>query len=155
MVATLSFETKRMAESGCAILFGTTGLDGSIGAGRGWGLTVSKDRSRVRLLLRRAQNETSLAQLAGNPRLAITFTTMRNLNAMQIKGRVTSIEASNAEDAEVNRAWIRAFVDDMEAIGVPVAAVEHAIMMVDTAIEMSIERVFIQTPGPHAGEEVR
>jgi hypothetical protein len=154
-VATLSLEVKRMAESGCAMMFGTTGLDGSLGVGRGWGLTVSQDRTQVRLLLCRAQSEASLAHLAENPWLAITFTTMRNLHSMQLKGRVKAIEASTPEDAEVNRAWIRAFIDDVEAIGVPVAAFSRAIMTADTAIDVGIERVFIQTPGPHAGKEVR
>jgi hypothetical protein len=154
-VATLSFETKRMAESGCALMFGTTGLDGSISAGRAWGLTVSQDRQHVRLLLCRGQSEVALAHLAQNPWLAITFTTMRNLHAMQLKGRVQAIGASTPDDAEVNRAWVRAFIDDVEAIGVPVGPFSRAIMTVDTAIDVAVERVFIQTPGPHAGVEVR
>lgn len=154
-VATLSVEVKRMAESGCALMFGTTGLDGSISGGRGWGLTVSQDRKQARLLVCRAQSEASLAHLAQNPWLAITFTTMRNLHSMQLKGRVKAIAASTPEDTEVNRAWVRAFIDDVEAIGVPVAPFSRAIMTVDTAIDLEIERVFIQTPGPHAGEEVR
>lgn len=154
-MATLSIETKRMAESGCALMFGTTGLDGSLRVGRGWGLTVSQDRTRVRLLICRAQSEASLAHLAENPWLAVTFTTMRNLHAMQLKGRVTSIGPSTPEDAEVNSAWIRAFIDDVEAIGVPVAPFSGAIMTADTAIDLTIEHVYIQTPGPHAGVEVR
>ena len=144
-----------MAESGCAMMFGTTGLDGSISVSRAWGLTVSHDRSQLRLLLCRAQSEASLAHLAENPWLAITFTTMRNLHSMQVKGRVKAIGPTTPEDAEVNQAWICAFVDDLEAIGVPAAPLSRAIMTVDTAIELAIERVFIQTPGPHAGEEVR
>lgn len=143
-----------MAESGCAILFGTTGLDGSLRAGRGWGLSVSPDRRAIRLLLCRAQSEPSLVHLRDNPCLAITITLLRSLTSLQLKGRVTAIGASSAEDGEINQAWIRAFIDDVEALGVPTNHFARAIMTVDTAIDMSIERVFIQTPGPHAGEEL-
>ena len=152
----LDDETRGFLEGGCALIVGTVGEDGAPHAGRGWGMAILEvgRPARCRVLLD-ADDELSVAHVAGGGNIAVTATSVLTLRSMQLKGQAIGVEVVTAEDEARAAAYIEEFyglVHEVDDVAWEVFAAILPSGYVGCVFEAH-ER-FDQTPGPGAGARV-
>ncbi len=96
----------------------------------------------------------ALAALLGNGRVAITLEEVGTHETYQLKGRYVSHRPVEPRDLELARRIRERFVSGLRSMYAPGGAAEllgASIPVPTVAIEVQIEEVFLQTPGPGAG----
>lgn len=149
--------TREFLESGCALIVATVGDDGAPHAGRLWGLDVITDDgppTLVRLLLD-ADDLATIEHAAGAGRIAVTATSVRTLDSLQLKGWARSLEpATGADDARARRYIDAFFTDIRETDGTSAELLERFEPRGYVACVMEVQERFDQTPGPAAGARI-
>jgi hypothetical protein len=142
-----------LLESDAIILVGTVARDGLPEASRGWGLTVRTEAEppEVRLLMPVVSTR-ARENLEATGRIAITVTDVETFRSAQVKGRVARFEAATDADS---RAHERSFAALSEALqrsdGLPPEHFARVKPGPLTAVLVTLEEVYDQTPGPAAG----
>jgi hypothetical protein len=111
----------------------------------------------VRVLLRKPANLALLDAIAQGGAVAVTFARPRDHRSIQIKARSAQITGVRADDpSEVTRQCAR-MRDEMIGAGYS-PAFSAAYVAYEprevVAIQLSPDRIFVQTPGPGAGSEL-
>jgi hypothetical protein len=120
----------------------------------GMGIRVHQDRRSVTLYVPSDAAATTLANLADNAQVAATLCRPPDHRAVQLKGRCTGIRVSGASDREIQEIFRSALVASFASIGIPRALTRGLPWWPSTAIEVEVESVYTQTPGPDAGERL-
>jgi len=149
------FESEMVSflESGCALIVGTVGADGTPLATRGWGITVvpGDDAGRLRLLLDGEDAATRHNVQPGSP-IAITACCVSTLRSQQLKGRVVSVEECDVRDRARADRYCDAFYDDiLHTDGTPRSLTNRITPARYFACTVAVDEIFDQTPGPAAG----
>jgi hypothetical protein len=74
---------------------------------------------------------------------------------MQLKGTTTAVRLAGDDEHELVRTRLERFADVLHAIGVPRRVIRSINYWPAFAIDMKVEEVFEQTPGPKAGTPLR
>jgi hypothetical protein len=83
--------------------------------------------------------------------IAVTWSRPLDNQAIQLKGRSTSIRpATEEERAHVER-YFAAFVEKLAAVGAPEEALRRVRFWPSIVVEVEVVGAFAQTPGPGAG----
>ena len=138
-------------EVAAVVLVASVDATGSPTCAHAAALKVAPGESVATVYLPVATCQAILADIATNGRLAVTCGNPLDNGAVQLKGRSRRVRMA-AEDE-------RAFVDarqaihaaSIEHIGVPRRYARGLVSWPAFAVELAIEAVFDQTPGPRAG----
>ena len=152
----LDDETRAFLEGGCALLVGTVADDGAPHAGRGWGMAVldGGPPARCRVLLD-ADDEKTLAHVAGGGSISVTATSVVTLRSMQLKGQAIGVEVVTAEDEARAAAYIEEFYGHVHEVdGVAWEVFEAILPSGYVGCLFEAHERFDQTPGPGAGARV-
>jgi predicted pyridoxine 5'-phosphate oxidase superfamily flavin-nucleotide-binding protein len=140
-----------LLESGCSTFVGAVDADGRPVASHTTGIQVVEDGTRLRVMVNRADEE-AIAALQASGVVAVGATDVYTLRSIQVKGRVVGVEPATAEDRIRTDAYIAAFSHAVyETDGTDVDFMRRALPADFVALVTTIEDVFDQTPGPHAG----
>jgi hypothetical protein len=140
-----------LLESGCATFLGAVDADGRPVASHTTGIQVVEGGTRLRVMVNRA-DDAAIAALQATGVVAVGATDVYTLRSIQVKGEVVAVEPATAEDRIRTDAYIAAFSQAVyETDGTDVALMRRAIPSDFVALVTTIEDVFDQTPGPHAG----
>lgn len=144
-------ELTAMVEAGAGLVAGTADAGGAPRAARAWAVTVVDEGARrVRIALG-ADDEVFVANLATG-RLSLTGADVRTFGSVQIKGRIVAVEPPNAADVELMRVQSAAFFAAVQATdGNPVESLRRMLPHEVTVVEMIVDEMYDQTPGPAAG----
>ena len=96
-----------------------------------------------------------VANAATTKRLALSVTYPMDHTSVQLKGTVTSVRLADESEAAFVRKGLDGFADSLALIGIPrriVTALNHWPAF---ALEMQVDEVYDQTPGPKAGAALR
>ena len=144
-----------LAQSGATILIGAQ-LRGRPTVGIGV-CCRALGGGRLRILLCRSSNLTTLEALEAGSRVAVTFTGTPSHRAFQVKAEGATVrEASQDDQPEVER-QAQLLFDGLTEIGFTreLACGWLGLNLADLiAVEVAPDRVFTQTPGPGAGAEL-
>lgn len=121
---------------------------------RAVGVRIWPDASHLTVLLPKATAAASIANLKDNPRLALTMSEIPSHRTMQIKGAVIAVRDGGDADHELARRWRTAFSHELGYVGQPVEVTERLGIWPCWAIDLAIEAVYAQTPGPTAGTKL-
>lgn len=138
-----------------SIFVGTVGPDGQPAGCRGIAVTSPDQLKTVTVYVPMATSRDVLANVAATKKLAIVGTYPPDHSAMQLKGTTTAVRLATDDEAEFLNYRLEKFVEVLHAIGIPrrlSRAVNHWPAF---AIDMKVEEIFDQTPGPKAGEPIR
>jgi Pyridoxamine 5'-phosphate oxidase len=106
---------------------------------------------RLVLYLGQALAGPVLANLAINPRVAIQLSQPLDYRTLQFKGTVLRKQLA----AETERAFVQQFVEELAAVvdslGMPADRVVRMTHWPAIALELQVEQIYLQTPGPGAG----
>jgi len=121
----------------------------------GMGIRVHQDRRTVTVYVATATAAATLSNLEDNGQIAATLSCPPNHKTIQLKGRCTGVRESAAPDREIQEIFRSALVGSLAAVGVPRALTRALPWWPSTAVDIELEGIFTQTPGPHAGEPLR
>ena len=152
----LDDETRAFLEGGCALLVGTVADDGAPHAGRGWGLAVLEGGLPVRCrVLLDADDERTLANVAGGGSISVTATSVLTLRSMQLKGRAVGPEVPTPDDERRAASYLEEFFGHVHEVdGVAWEVFESILPSGHVACVFEAHDTFDQTPGPGAGARV-
>ena len=122
---------------------------------RGWGPEVSADGRSLRVCVAPEPGSPMRANLEGNGAVAVGFSPPTIARAVQVKGVATWVGEPEPADLERVERHLRSFVAEAGRIGAPAELSQR--MFASTglvAVQLSIDEVFDQTPGPTAGRRL-
>lgn len=141
-----------LIESGASMIVGTRDREMRPECARGLGARVSEDRTRVTVLLNGALSERMRADLADNGRIAVGFSRVHDHRTIQIKGRALDVREGDEGDVAAAERYVIAFSEQVALAGLPRSVVRRVALTPCLVVELEVDEVFDQTPGPGAGE---
>jgi len=138
-------------QGGESIIVGTADADGVPSACRGIAIAAGKDPDTLTLYLPAATAHEALANIATTRRVAFAASHPLSHRTVQVKGVTRGVRlAPPGDEAFVRTRWGQ-LADVLDQIGLPRGLLHRAAHWPAFAVEMSIEQIFDQTPGPNAG----
>lgn len=139
---------------GRSVAAGSCDAEGRPHATRCAAIRVAPDRQHATLFLAQHLAQSTLRNVADNPRLAIQISNPLDHRTVQLKGQVVETREASAED----RSYIEQYVSELAAvvdqIGMPHDRVVRMAQWPAAAITLRVREVFLQTPGPGAGTPI-
>ncbi|MTH36481.1 hypothetical protein GL279_17985 [Paracoccus limosus] len=121
---------------------------------RAVGASVDPQTGVIELVVSRWQWPATIANIGASGRIAATFSRPADYETYQIKGRATWREAG-AADHEIARAYCRDMLAALMELGMAPGLIAHWQSDRDlVVISLTPDQVFIQTPGPMAGQRI-
>jgi hypothetical protein len=145
----------RHLQPGRSILVGTVDPSGWPAACRGVGLVVDEDRQGFTVYVPVATGAETVANVASNGRVAVSATEPASHTSVQLKGRIRAVRVAREDEEARVRTSIDRFADTLDRVGLPRGVTRTMTCWPAFAIEVVVEAVFDQTPGPRAGALVR
>ena len=147
----ISDEVASFLESGVSILVGTRDDRLVPEAVRGCGAAVCAGGTELLVLVPEATGAATVANLAANGRIAVTFSRPTDHRSLQIKGRVLERRAAGDGERAIADRYRCGFAQELALVGVPPRMTIRMAMWPAHAVRLAIAGVFVQTPGPGAG----
>ena len=144
-------ELVEFLESGISILVGTRDANNRPLSMRGVGAKVSDDRTKLSVLLPNRVAEGTVQNARATRRVAVTFARALDNRSVQLKGTVEVLRPGDEQDRAVLERYKEDFARILEIIGMPRAITERVAVWPLTIVELAVDGVFVQTPGPSAG----
>jgi hypothetical protein len=119
------------------------------------GSRVGEDRRTVVLYVPSDQAGATFDNLRENGRLAVFYCRVTNYRALQIKGALIELRPTRDEETELQARYTHDFATEGSKVGLPYEVTAALRLSPSMAVEMTIEEVYAQTPGPQAGELLR
>jgi hypothetical protein len=148
-------ERRSPGQEGMSLYAGTVSSDGVPAGCRAVALTTNREMTAVTVYVPMATSHDVLANVAATKRLAIVATYPPDHFAVQLKGTTTAVRLAADEESEFVRTRLDGFADVLHGIGIPRRLTRSINCWPAFAIEMKVEEVFEQTPGPKAGMLIR
>jgi Pyridoxamine 5'-phosphate oxidase len=146
-------EVAELLASPCSLLVGTVDRHGLPDATRAWGVELlGPDRLRVFVA---TEAQRTIDNVADGGRIALTTTNFMTVVSWQLKGRATLVEAATPADRIRSDVYCAACLEILAPLhGDPEELIARMLPSEIVAVEMVVEQVFDQTPGPGAGVRV-
>jgi hypothetical protein len=148
----ISAELGEFLESGLSIVLATRDSalrpDGAVA----WAARVEEAGARLTVFLHEAAARAMLANLEQHPEIAIDFDRPTTHRACQVKGRHVGTRVASEAEKDVVFAQIESFAADLEVLGYPRTLSSSWTVWPCHALEVTVEQIFEQTPGPGSGE---
>ena len=144
-------EIVELVQGGVSLLTGTCGDDLVPECVRGVGLRVWPGACQLTVLIPQATGAQTIANLRQNGRLAVTVAQIPTHRSLQVKGKVRAIREGDAQDRELSDRYLPSFRAALAHIGIPEGVTQGITNWPLWAVDLEIEQVFAQTPGPVAG----
>jgi hypothetical protein len=140
--------------AGTSLIVGTVGPDGEPRATRAFALVVVDATADVIRLVVSADDPLLLVHLETGV-IAITAADVRTLRSVQLKGRIVGVEATSEEDRSVMADHSGRFFQAVhETDGHDLSAIRQLLPLQTLSVEVAVDEVYDQTPGPEAGRRV-
>lgn len=142
-------------ESGISLLVGTRGPDNRPTALRATGIRVHADRRGVDVFLPARAAARTVADLEACSRVAVTASRIIDYRTFQLKGTARAVRDGREDERDVTTGYIEKFAASVEEVGMPRIVTRHVLAWPAKVIEIAVEEIFDQTPGPNAGVPFR
>lgn len=148
----LSEELAELIASGVDVYVATRDAEYTPESMLAMGVKIHGDGCAITVYLPEATSAPTLANLKSNGQIAICLTRPRDHRSVQLKGSVKHVRASEAADRELQSVFRAALVEQFAGVGIPRSASRRLVWWPSVAVEVAVNAVFQQTPGPRAGE---
>jgi hypothetical protein len=122
---------------------------------RAVGARVHDDGSTLTVWLPVATSQAIVTDLATNPRIAIAMSEPISHETIQIKGRTCAVRLAGSDERNIVSQQMERLADVLEQLGMPRRVTSRISRWPAFAIDVSVDEVYDQTPGPRAGRLVR
>lgn len=134
---------------------GTVGVDGVPVGCRAVALTTNEALSRITVYVPMATSSDLVAGVAATKRLTVVATYPADHFSLQLKGTAAGVRLAADAERELVSDRLDGFAESLHAIGVPMRVTRSMTHWPAFAIDLDVEEIFDQTPGPKAGMPIR
>jgi hypothetical protein len=138
-----------------SILVGTVDERGRPSCCRAIALTSADDLATVTAYVPVATSRSVIADIAATHRMAVVANQPIEHLSLQLKGTTGTTRLARSEERALMHDRLEGFADVLDQIGVPRRITRSITYWPAFAIELHVEEVFEQTPGPKAGARLR
>ncbi|HEY0157649.1 MAG TPA: pyridoxamine 5'-phosphate oxidase family protein [Thermoanaerobaculia bacterium] len=142
------------AEGGTTVIVGTVDAEGIPACCRGIAIASKDGFDTVTVYVPAATAQETVANVATTRRVAVSVTRPLTHESVQIKGLARGVRLAPPSDEQFVRERLNAFAAVLDEIGLPARLTRSMAHWPAFAIELSVEEVFDQTPGPKAGNAI-
>jgi hypothetical protein len=142
---------QRYVEGGISVFVGTVDADKIPTCCRAIALSTKDDFETITVYVPAATGQETIANVATTRRVAISASEPLSHASIQIKGVSRGVKLAPAADEAFVRTRLHEFADVLAELGLPRTVTHRMAHWPAFAIEISVEQVFDQTPGPKAG----
>jgi hypothetical protein len=142
-------------EPGVSTIVGSVDRDGNPSCCRAVGLKSENDLATVTVFVPMATSQETIANVAATRRLAIVTTHPISHCATQLKGIVESTRPAREDEQPFIEAFLGGFGGVLNTIGYPLRVTRSVVHWPAYALEMRVEEIYEQSPGPKAGTRLR
>lgn len=150
-LVTIPEDLVEFLHGGVAILVGTRDGDLRPATQRAGGARVHADRRKVDVFLPERSGERTIANVRDNGRLAVTFSRAIDHRTVQLKGNAAVVRAARPDEEAVTQQYLETWGAAVELIGMPRSTIKRLWAWPSVVVEVDVEAIFEQTPGPAAG----
>jgi hypothetical protein len=136
---------------GVSLIVGTVDAEGVPTCCRAFALTTRDNFETVTVYVPAATGQETMANVATTRRVAISCTKPVSHSSIQIKGVTRGVKLAPPEDEAFVTQRLHEFADVLDLLGLPRKVTHRIAHWPAFAIDVSIEQLFDQTPGPRAG----
>jgi hypothetical protein len=133
------------------VIVGTVDADGIPTCCRGIAIATRDNFETITVYIPAATGQETVANVATTRRVAVGATRPLTHESIQIKGVTRGVRLAPPSDEQYVRQRLEEFAEVLEAIGQPKHITARVAHWPAFALEVSVEQVFDQTPGPKAG----
>lgn len=119
-----------------------------------FGLHVGADRDAVTVYVNGDTSARLVDALRVSGRASVVVSRILDHHTIQMKGRVIEVRPGSAEDLAIQDRYAIAYAEQLALIGVPRQLMRRVRLRPCLAIAVSIDELFVQTPGPQAGRRM-
>ena len=145
----------RYLGSGMAIVVGTVDAAGWPATCRAAALVGHEDGHRVTVYLPVATSAETIANIATSNRVAIVSSCPTDHGTIQLKGHSRGVRLAEESEAEIVSAQVELAAETLDRVGLPRRVTRSLASWPAFAVDVEVEAVFDQTPGPRAGALVK
>ena len=146
---------RRCLEAGNSILVGTADTHGIPSCCRAIALTSDDDLKTVSVYLPIATSQSIIKDIATTHRMAVAATHIVEHFSVQLKGTANTARLACDEEAALVEERLESLADVLFTLGIPRRLTRSVTHWPAFVIDMRVEEVFEQTPGPNAGARLR
>ena len=136
---------------GTSLAVATADVAGAPSCCRAVALIAGPGERRVTVYLPVATAADTVANLATTGRIAIVSSEMVSHRTVQLKGLSRAVRVARDDERRAVETWRDKFTEAVNALGLPRRITQSVSHWPAFAIEVEVEAVFDQTPGPRAG----
>jgi hypothetical protein len=151
----ISDRIRRCLEPGLSILVGSADSRGVPVCCRGTNLTSDDGLTTATVYVPLATSQEMIANVAATKRVAVAATHPIDHCSTQVKGVTTAVRLAREDEKDLVASGIDKFGDILNVLGVPRRVMRTFTTWPAFAIELRVEEVYDQTPGPNAGARLR
>lgn len=145
---------RKFSGGGVSVIVGTVDADGVPTCCRGIAIALPDSFETVTVYVPAATGQETVANLATTRRVAISCTHPLSHESLQIKGLTRGVRLAPPGDEAFVTQRLEEFGEVLNAIGLARHVWRSVAHWPAFAIDVSIEQVFDQTPGPKAGAAI-
>jgi len=149
-VPTISPDLAGFLESGISVLVGTRDARLLPEVVRAFGARVESGGSELTVFVPVATAERTLANARENGRMAVCFSAIDH-RSYQVKGRMKAVADADEDDRRSIERYRAALAQVYGSVGMPPRLTYRIRHWPAHAVRLSVESLFLQTPGPGAG----
>jgi hypothetical protein len=146
---------RRCLEAGTSVLVGTVDTRGIPSCCRASAITSDDELKTVAIYLPIATSQQIIKDIATTHRVAVASTQVIEHVSIQLKGTANTARLARDDEAALVEQRYRAFADVLFKIGLPRRLTQSVVHWPAFVVEMRVEEIFEQTPGPNAGARLR
>jgi hypothetical protein len=150
-MASIAPELTEFLESGISVLVGSRDARLIPECARAFGARVEANGRELVVFLPVAASERTIANARDNGRLAVCFAAVDH-RSYQIKGKLKSVRDADERDRKSIERYRAALAQHYGAVGMAPRLTYRLSHWPAHAVSMEVESIFLQTPGPNAGE---
>lgn len=151
----MSSETlQHFMSGGVSVIVGTADADGIPSCCRGIAVLTRDDFATITVYVPAATAQETIANVATTRRVAVSCTHPLSHESVQIKGVSHGVRLAPPADETFVRTRLDELADVLAEVGLPRRLTNSIAHWPAFAIDISVEQVFDQTPGPKAGSAI-
>ena len=121
---------------------------------RVFGAVTDAENEAITFFLPDVEGESILRNLAQNGRVVLTMTDGLSNESYQIKGKTIGSRPSDEKETALQDTYKSMMISHYKKKGIPEEFFGGFVYHPSTAVTFRVEEIFVQTPGPGAGEKI-
>lgn len=139
------------AEAGRSVIVGTTDANGQPSCCRAIAIATKNDFDSIIVYVPVATGQETVANIATTRRVAVAWSQPITHESLQIKGVTRGVRVASPAERPFVEQRLGELAEVLETLGLPRRLTLSVAHWPAFAIEISVDQVFDQTPGPQAG----